>query len=120
MYPGEHRRSNHTQPCVGLGALRAHPVQLDEVDMGMTYAELSLYGRLRKVLRCGPVSMFLVSARVPTPCSSLMCTAVQYASVGYCRHHCTLLFSAQCGFGAGLSTTVHGGSSLVWGEGRPA
>jgi hypothetical protein len=23
--------------------------QLDEVDMGMTYAELSLYGRLRKV-----------------------------------------------------------------------
>ncbi|KAE8710764.1 hypothetical protein F3Y22_tig00110319pilonHSYRG00290 [Hibiscus syriacus] len=32
--------------------------QLDEVDMGMTYEELSIYGRLRKVFRCGPVSMF--------------------------------------------------------------
>ena len=26
--------------------------------MGFTYAELSLFGRLRKVARCGPVSMF--------------------------------------------------------------
>ncbi|GIL71253.1 hypothetical protein Vretifemale_1851 [Volvox reticuliferus] len=32
--------------------------QLDEVDMGMTYAELSLYGRLRKVARAGPVAMY--------------------------------------------------------------
>ncbi|EFJ48782.1 hypothetical protein VOLCADRAFT_90620 [Volvox carteri f. nagariensis] len=31
---------------------------LDEVDMGMTYAELSLYGRLRKVARAGPVAMY--------------------------------------------------------------
>lgn len=31
--------------------------QLDEEDMGMTYAELSLFGRLRKVRHCGPVSM---------------------------------------------------------------
>ncbi len=34
-------------------------MQNDEDDMGMTYEELSVYGRLRKVLRCGPVSMFL-------------------------------------------------------------
>jgi len=34
--------------------------QLDEVDMGMTYEELSVYGRLRKIFRCGPVSMFQV------------------------------------------------------------
>lgn len=34
--------------------------QLDEVDMGMTYEELSVYGRLRKIYRCGPVSMFKV------------------------------------------------------------
>jgi hypothetical protein len=27
--------------------------------MGMTYEELSVYGRFRKVARCGPVSMFL-------------------------------------------------------------
>lgn len=32
--------------------------QVDEDDMGMTYAELSQFGRLRKVTRCGPVSMF--------------------------------------------------------------
>jgi NAD+ synthase (glutamine-hydrolysing) len=33
-------------------------LQTDEADMGMTYAELSMFGRLRKVARCGPVSMF--------------------------------------------------------------
>ena len=32
--------------------------QTDEVDMGMTYEELGIYGRLRKISRCGPVSMF--------------------------------------------------------------
>ncbi|KAG2313876.1 hypothetical protein Bca52824_016998 [Brassica carinata] len=32
--------------------------QLDEVDMGMTYEELSVYGRMRKIFQCGPVSMF--------------------------------------------------------------
>ncbi|KAJ2714486.1 glutamine-dependent NAD(+) synthetase [Coemansia spiralis] len=33
-------------------------VQSDEVEMGMTYDELSAYGRLRKISRCGPYSMF--------------------------------------------------------------
>ena len=34
-------------------------VQLtSQVDMGMTYQELSVFGRLRKVSRCGPFSMF--------------------------------------------------------------
>lgn len=32
--------------------------QVDEEDMGMTYDDLSHFGRLRKVARCGPVSMF--------------------------------------------------------------
>lgn len=32
--------------------------QLDEVEMGMTYEELGFFGRLRKIHRCGPVSMF--------------------------------------------------------------
>lgn len=32
--------------------------QTDEEDMGMTYEELGLYGRLRKISRCGPVSMY--------------------------------------------------------------
>uniref|UniRef100_A0A061S1R4 Glutamine-dependent NAD(+) synthetase n=2 Tax=Tetraselmis sp. GSL018 TaxID=582737 RepID=A0A061S1R4_9CHLO len=32
--------------------------QTDEADMGMTYEELGVFGRLRKISRCGPVSMF--------------------------------------------------------------
>ncbi|KAJ8944016.1 hypothetical protein NQ318_021731 [Aromia moschata] len=32
--------------------------QTDEADMGMTYAELSQFGRLRKIESCGPYSMF--------------------------------------------------------------
>ncbi|KAM7020205.1 glutamine-dependent NAD(+) synthetase [Passerculus sandwichensis] len=32
--------------------------QTDEADMGMTYAELSIYGKLRKVGKAGPYSMF--------------------------------------------------------------
>lgn len=32
--------------------------QTDEQDMGMTYAELSEFGRLRKQSACGPFSMF--------------------------------------------------------------
>lgn len=31
--------------------------QTDEQDMGMTYDELSYYGKLRKPLGCGPYSM---------------------------------------------------------------
>ncbi|KAM8814053.1 glutamine-dependent NAD(+) synthetase isoform 2-T2 [Rhynchonycteris naso] len=32
--------------------------QTDEEDMGMTYTELSMYGRLRKMAKAGPYSMF--------------------------------------------------------------
>jgi NAD+ synthase (glutamine-hydrolysing) len=32
--------------------------QLDEEEMGMSYNELGWFGRLRKISRCGPVSMF--------------------------------------------------------------
>eukprot|EP00922_Rhytidocystis_sp_ex-Travisia-forbesii_P024434 GHVS01035858.1.p1 GENE.GHVS01035858.1~~GHVS01035858.1.p1 ORF type:complete len:870 (+),score=143.22 GHVS01035858.1:53-2662(+) len=32
--------------------------QDDETDMGLTYQQLSVFGYLRKVARCGPVSMF--------------------------------------------------------------
>ncbi|XP_076971513.1 glutamine-dependent NAD(+) synthetase isoform X1 [Tamandua tetradactyla] len=35
-----------------------HVSQTDEEDMGMTYAELSVYGRLRKLAKTGPYSMF--------------------------------------------------------------
>lgn len=33
--------------------------QTDEADMGMTYDELSWFGKLRKQQRCGPFSMYL-------------------------------------------------------------
>ncbi|XP_024020351.1 glutamine-dependent NAD(+) synthetase isoform X2 [Morus notabilis] len=45
-------------PTAELEPIRSNYSQLDEVDMGMTYEELSIYGRLRKIFRCGPVSMF--------------------------------------------------------------
>lgn len=32
--------------------------QSDEDEMGMTYAELSIFGRLRKIDKCGPFGMF--------------------------------------------------------------
>lgn len=32
--------------------------QTDEQDMGMTYLELSHFGKLRKMSHCGPYSMF--------------------------------------------------------------
>lgn len=32
--------------------------QTDEQDMGMTYTELEVFGRLRKQQMCGPFSMF--------------------------------------------------------------
>lgn len=33
-------------------------IQKDEDEMGMTYEELTRFGKLRKIGRCGPVSMF--------------------------------------------------------------
>ena len=35
-----------------------HLCNVFQADMGMTYAELSVYGRLRKQSMCGPYSMF--------------------------------------------------------------
>ncbi|CAK9231415.1 unnamed protein product [Sphagnum troendelagicum] len=45
-------------PTAELEPIRANYTQIDEIDMGMTYEELSMYGRLRMIFRCGPVSMF--------------------------------------------------------------
>lgn len=45
-------------PTAELEPITADYVQSDEIDMGMTYSELSVYGRLRKISQCGPFSMF--------------------------------------------------------------
>uniref|UniRef100_A0A670YCK9 Glutamine-dependent NAD(+) synthetase n=1 Tax=Pseudonaja textilis TaxID=8673 RepID=A0A670YCK9_PSETE len=37
---------------------KGNVTQMDEVDMGMTYAELSVYGKLRKIAKAGPYTMF--------------------------------------------------------------
>lgn len=43
---------------VGGGATSPEHSQTDEEDMGMTYADLSIFGRLRKIGLCGPLSMY--------------------------------------------------------------
>mmetsp|Transcript_39470 Transcript_39470/g.97086 ORF Transcript_39470/g.97086 Transcript_39470/m.97086 type:complete len:719 (+) Transcript_39470:93-2249(+) len=45
-------------PTAELEPITEDYTQLDEVDMGMSYAELQQYGQLRKQHRAGPVSMF--------------------------------------------------------------
>ncbi|PWN54135.1 putative QNS1-glutamine-dependent NAD synthetase [Violaceomyces palustris] len=45
-------------PTAELEPITNDYVQADEADMGMTYDELSIFGRLRKVAKCGPYSMF--------------------------------------------------------------
>jgi NAD+ synthase (glutamine-hydrolysing) len=45
-------------PTAELEPITADYVQSDEVDMGMTYDELGVFGRLRKIYRCGPVEMY--------------------------------------------------------------
>ena len=46
-------------PTAELRPLKGGEIeQTDEADMGMTYDELGIFGRLRKVEHCGPVSMF--------------------------------------------------------------
>lgn len=45
-------------PTAELEPIREDHVQTDEEDMGMTYEELGVYGRLRKITRLGPVEMY--------------------------------------------------------------
>ena len=45
-------------PTAELEPITETYTQTDEDDMGMTYAELSRFGQLRKMEQCGPVSMF--------------------------------------------------------------
>ena len=85
--------------------------QLDEDEMGMSYAELGVFGYLRKTLRCGPVSMFvkvfhvisqLISSSSPSfiPFFALVCSAAQHLEYSFsitgCRESETLLLLLQC------------------------
>lgn len=46
-------------PTAELEPITKDYVQSDEIDMGMTYDELSRFGTLRKVDKCGPLAMFI-------------------------------------------------------------
>ncbi|KAK5643637.1 hypothetical protein RI129_007482 [Pyrocoelia pectoralis] len=49
----------HAQPTAELEPLVQGQInQTDEEDMGMTYDELSVFGKLRKQHKCGPYSMY--------------------------------------------------------------
>eukprot|EP00474_Spongospora_subterranea_P003759 CRZ04217.1 hypothetical protein [Spongospora subterranea] len=45
-------------PSAELQPISESYSQTDEADMGMTYEELSIFGRLRSIERCGPLSMY--------------------------------------------------------------
>jgi NAD+ synthase (glutamine-hydrolysing) len=45
-------------PTAELEPITSDHAQTDEEDMGMTYDELTWYGKLRKLHRCGPLSMY--------------------------------------------------------------
>ncbi|KAI1341064.1 glutamine-dependent NAD(+) synthetase with GAT domain-containing protein [Xylariaceae sp. FL0016] len=49
----------HAVPTAELEPITEDYVQSDEADMGMTYAELSRFGTLRKQHKLGPYTMFL-------------------------------------------------------------
>lgn len=57
----------HATPTAELEPITKDYVQSDEIDMGMTYEELSIFGYLRKVEKCGPYSMFLKLLHEWTP-----------------------------------------------------
>lgn len=46
-------------PTAELEPITETYIQSDELDMGFTYDELSIMGRLRKINKCGPYSMFI-------------------------------------------------------------
>jgi len=71
--------------------------QTDEVDMGMTYEELSIFGRLRKIHMCGPVSMYrqlVATWRDADP--TVVASKVKhfFRSYGINRHKSTVLTPA--------------------------
>lgn len=46
-------------PTAELEPITENYLQSDEIDMGFTYNELSIMGKLRKIDKCGPYSMFI-------------------------------------------------------------
>ncbi|XP_035250990.1 glutamine-dependent NAD(+) synthetase, partial [Anguilla anguilla] len=71
--------------------------QTDEADMGMTYSELSVIGRLRKISMCGPYSMFcklIHTWRDAMSPSEVSVTAILYHQHSHTHTHCYTVPSA--------------------------
>lgn len=87
-------------PTAELEPITDTHTQTDEADMGMTYEELSTFGRLRKISRCGPVSMFkrlLVQWDHLEPAE--VASKVKHFFTSYARNRhkmCTLTPSVHC------------------------
>ena len=85
-------------PTAELEPITATYVQTDEDDMQLTYEELSFLGRLRKIDKCGPVSMFNKLVRsISGPWASMnpedIVTKVKrfFTKYGVNRHKSTVL-----------------------------
>jgi NAD+ synthase (glutamine-hydrolysing) len=48
----------HLVPSAELEPITPTYRQTDESEMGLTYEELSVFGRLRTIAKCGPFNMF--------------------------------------------------------------
>jgi NAD+ synthase (glutamine-hydrolysing) len=82
-------------PTAELEPITKTYVQSDEADMGLTYDELSIFGRLRKVEKCGPYSTFIKLYHQWTPRMSPAEIAVKVKRFFYYyalnRHKMTVL-----------------------------
>ncbi|ORY78946.1 hypothetical protein BCR37DRAFT_98573 [Protomyces lactucae-debilis] len=84
-------------PTAELEPITKDYVQSDEADMGMTYPDLSTFGRLRKIERLGPYSMFTKLVHVWTHLSPMQVaekTKLFWRMYGINRHKSTTLTPA--------------------------
>jgi len=70
-------------PTAELEPITQEYRQTDEEDMGMTYAELSEFGKLRKIDKCGPLLMF---QKLVTKWTDLTPTQVASSSSRFYSH----------------------------------
>lgn len=82
-------------PTAELEPITKDYVQSDEADMGFTYDELSVFGRLRKIDKCGPYSAFMKllhdwsPARTPAAIAEKVKSFFFYYAIN--RHKMTVL-----------------------------
>lgn len=82
-------------PTAELEPITEDYVQSDAVDMGMSYDDLSIYGRLRKVEKLGPYSMFI---KLVDEWGEIMSPA-EVRFIHLCRHLTRLTPVLDCGKG---------------------